>query len=78
MELLRIFKSQKKWKMYFEEVSAFINWLSSNDEYAKIEEICIDIYLNTDISVEDRAGYGAAIFSINRFHNPKANIEEMF
>ena len=75
---MTIFKKQQKWKMYFDEVSQHIAWMMKNDDYAKIEEVCQDIFKNTDISVEERVGYGAAIFSINKFHNPKQNLEEMF
>jgi hypothetical protein len=56
-------------------VAKYIKWLNDHDNYPKIEELCIEILGNPKISVEDRAGFGAAIFSINKFYNAKSNLE---
>ena len=75
---MNLLRRQEKWKLFFEEVSQYIGWANRKDDYGKIEDICLNIFNDAKINVEDRVGYGAAIFSINKFYNPKSNIEDIF
>lgn len=64
--------------MYIEEVKTHVKFLKSQMQYAKIEEIHVEVYKNDKIETETRIEFGANIYAIDNYYNPKCDVEEIF
>ena len=67
-----------KLELYWEQLQLEANLLKELNKYLEVEEVWMSAFANQKLSADWRLTAGTSIFSIDKFYNPKADLESCY
>ena len=75
---MSIYKKSEKWKLYLDEIKAQCLFLKSQMQCQQIEELHLEVFKNSKLEDQTRVEFGANIYAIDNYYNPKCEIDSVF